>query len=49
MNKLCVKQATKTCTSNERKGFGGKSWWPIAEIHQRFSEEIGEVHKEPVT
>jgi len=48
-NKLSVKQAKKTCASNERKGFGGKMCWPIAEIYQHFSEEIGVRHKEPVT
>jgi hypothetical protein len=31
-----VKQARKTSVRNERKGFGGKWWWPIAEIKQNF-------------
>jgi len=48
-NKQCVKQARQTCASNERKGFGGKRWQPIAEIYQHLSEEIGERHKETVT
>jgi hypothetical protein len=32
-------------TQNERKGFGGKKVWPIAEIYQFFFEETGEKHK----
>jgi len=43
--KQCVKQARQTCGSNERKGFGGKRWQPIAEMYQHLYEEKGERHK----
>jgi hypothetical protein len=32
-----VKQARKSLASNERKGFGGRWWWPISEIKQNFN------------
>jgi hypothetical protein len=46
--KLYVKQARNTSASNERKGFGGKRWCPIAEIYQNFPEEPGERHKKKI-
>jgi hypothetical protein len=44
-----LKQARKTCASNERKGFGGKWWWPNAEIYQIISKSNVGRHKMPFT
>ena len=42
---MYVKQARKTWTSNEGKGFGGKRLWPNAEIYQHFYKRLGKDTK----